>query len=365
MPSVAAMEHCRPAERAVVAALALGLMDVREFAGRLHPADFTDPAAGECFAAALEAPLPVRSAQILPELLRRRGRLRGDGYPVRELLEWLPLLPAPVHPEAWATLIVAGSLGRVMQAAGLRLEQVATGVDPRQPDAGRVLTMAAAQRATLHGALRRWESLPDSWRASVPDLPMIVPNIRGAATAERPDVEQEVIAGVLAAPTVLGEVRWLLPEDFTDARCGEVFGVAQRLFDEGRPVDSVTVSVASAPLPGTGLRGPGSFERLSAGAGPAAVPFLARRLLASAAVREAQNAGRDLIAIAGAPASVGGIGAVQLHAALDRLEALKPYARRLEESHRCPPSRALSQPDRARPRVAGPRPMAALDRRTG
>ena len=119
--SLAAIEHCRPAERAVVAALALGLMDAREFAGRLHPSDFTDPAAGECFAAALESPLPASSSHVLPELLRRRGRLRGDGYPVRELLEWLPLLPAPVHPEAWATLIVAGSLGRVAQACGLRL----------------------------------------------------------------------------------------------------------------------------------------------------------------------------------------------------------------------------------------------------
>jgi hypothetical protein len=359
------MEHCRPAERAVVAALALGLTDVREFAGRLHPADFTDPAAGECFAAAMEAPLPVQSSYVLPELLLRRGRLRGDGYPVRELLEWLPLLPAPVHPEAWATLIVAGSLGRVLQAAGLRLEQVATSVDPRQPDAGRVLTMAAAQRATLHGALRRWEQLPDSWRASVPKLPMIVPHVVSVSATAAPGAEQELISGVLAAPEVLDQVRWLRPGDFTDPRCGELFGVARQLFDEGRPVDAVTVGVASAPVADTNERALGAFERGVAGAGPAAVPFLARRLLASAAVREAQNAGRDLIAIAGAPASVGGIGAVQLYAALDRLEALKPYAERLEESYPCPPRRALSPVDRARARVASPRPIAALDRRTG
>jgi hypothetical protein len=359
------MEHCRPAERAVVAALALGLMDAREFAGRLHPSDFTDPAAGECFAAALESPLPASSPHVLPELLRRRGRLRGDGYPVRELLEWLPLLPAPVHPEAWATLIVAGSLGRVVQACGLRLEQVASGLDPRQPEPGRVLAMAAAQRATLHGALRRWEALPATWRASVPELPMIVPRVGRSDPGRHASVEREIVAGVLAAPAVLSEVRWLRAEDFTDPLCGELFGVARRLFEEGRPIDAVTVGIATAPLHEGERRALGAFDRACPGTGPAAVSFLARRVLVLAIAREAASAGRDLVAMSSAPASVGGIGAVQLHAALDRLEALKPYAVRLEESRRCAPSRSLSTAARDRQRATAPRPVAALDRRTG
>jgi hypothetical protein len=246
------------------------------------------------------------------------------------------------------------------------MEQVALGCDPTQPKAGRVLTMAAAQRATLHGLLRRWEGLPASWRASVPELPMSVPRIEQEEGPASPSVEREVIAGVLAAPSVLTEIDWLSETDFSDPRCAELFGIARRLWAEDRCVDAVTVGILSESADPADRR-LGSLAGGAADVFPASVPFLARRVAASAAVRQALGVGRDLVAMAGAPASVGGIGAVQLRAALDRLDELRPYAERLEQAHRrqAPQTTLPATERRGRAPVPVVRAVAALDRRTG
>lgn len=117
------MEHCRAAERALVTALALGEVDPAELSGRLRVSDFTDPAVGLIYEAIMDAPAGRRSVEELPRLLARRGTLRSDGYPVRELLDWMPTTPTPVHPQAWAALVVAGSTRRLVEQAGIRLVQ--------------------------------------------------------------------------------------------------------------------------------------------------------------------------------------------------------------------------------------------------
>jgi hypothetical protein len=195
---------------------------------------------------------------------------------------------------------------------------------------------------------------------------MVVPSLGMADEPASPAVEREVLAGVLAAPAILNEVRWLREEDFTDPRCAEQFGLVSRMWEQGRCVDAVTVSVMSASdaaSPDTRL---GSLAGGSAEVFPAAVPFLARRLVAQAVVREAFGVGRDLVAMAGAPASVGGIGAVQLRAALDRLDGLRPYAERWEQARPRPAARSLAPAmERAPVTVAEPHGTSALDRRTG
>ena len=115
---------------------------------------------------------------------------------------------------------------------------------------------------------------------------MIVPRVGRSDQGRHVSVEREIVAGVLAAPAVLSEVRWLRAEDFTDPLCGELFGVARRLFEEGRPIDAVTVGIATAPLQEGERRALGAFDRACPGASPAAVSFLARRGLGARTVAE-------------------------------------------------------------------------------
>jgi replicative DNA helicase len=366
------MEHCRAAERALVAALVMGQVEPSELAGRLHPLDFTDPAAGACYAAALDAPATAGLVLDLPERLRRRAALRPDGYPISELLEWLPALPVPAHPEAWATLVIAGAMGRVVQACGTRLVQAT--VDPAgvRSEAGRVLTMAAAQRAALHGALRRWEALPSAWRDTLPlRTPDAAPGppTRSAGDPAARVLEREVLAGLVAAPALLDRIPWLRAGDFTDPGVAEVFAAARQLHGAGRPVDLIALSAhlapaderdaRTAPPPSAASPAPSAADAVCAELRPeqallATVPLLARRLVEDAAGREAHAAGQALVTLAAAPGSAGGWGRGVLDAALQRLDGLRPYAERLEQAHRPAMPRGR---DRARPapvRLAAP-----------
>ena len=339
------MEHCRVAERALVAALVMGQVHPADLSGRLHPLDFTDPAAAACFAAALDLRSSGSPMVDLPDRLRRRAQLRSDGYPIRELVDWIPSLPVPAHPEAWATLVVASSMARVVSACGTRLVQSTLGHDGSRVEAGRVLAVAAAQRATLHGSLRRWESLPASWRDTVPSLEAtlpVAPQPDAAAPGDGP-FEREVLAGIVAAPVLFDRIPWLSVDDFTQPEVAAVFDVARRLHGSGRPVDLVTLS---ANISSAGPEASGTASSVSGGAAAvvaalrpdqvhlATIPFLARRLVEDTAVRQARAVGESLICGAGAPGSTGGLGRPLLVAALNRLDDLRPHAERLEQAHR-------------------------------
>ena len=151
----------RDAEHALVAALVLGQADPAELSGRLSGRDFYDPAAGLIFDTVLQAARdrsgpPIEALPELPAMLRAAGELRSDGYPIRPLLDWLPTVSVPAHPQAWSALVVASALGRQVDAAGIRLCQVSMAYrDLPWGGAGRALAMAAAQRATVHAALMR------------------------------------------------------------------------------------------------------------------------------------------------------------------------------------------------------------------
>src|SRR5688572_26739540 len=108
------MDLSRAAEAVLVSALVLGGADPADRSAGVRPGDFTDPAAAVMFEVALGAGRSAgpKAVADLPQVLRAEGLLRRDGYPISSLLEWIPRLPTPVHPEAWATLIVAGALAR-------------------------------------------------------------------------------------------------------------------------------------------------------------------------------------------------------------------------------------------------------------
>jgi replicative DNA helicase len=372
------MEHCRAAERALVAALVMGEVDPTELSGRLHPLDFTDPAASACYAAALAhgrcGPLTD-----LPQVLRNGGALRSDGYPISELLAWLPTLPVPAHPQTWAALVIAGSLGRVVHACGTRLLQ-AVDPDGSRPEAGRVLTVAAAQRATLHGALQRWDALPRSWRDTMPAAtqePALPPAAAEPVAPVGQSVELEVLAGLVAAPALLDRMDWLCAEDFTDPAIARIFTTVRQLHTSGRPVDLVTLAAAVSPAAGVATAACASVSEGERGpveiaadlrphlAVPTTVPFLARRILEDAAVRRAHAAGEDLVRLAGASGSAGGLGRPLLERALSRLEVLRPYTQRLERATRPAPERAIARGVASSRPVPEPRAASALHRCAG
>ncbi|MCW2667317.1 MAG: uncharacterized protein JWN57_2279 [Frankiales bacterium] len=339
----AGMEHSRSAEHALVAALVLGAADPRDLSGRLRPSDFIDPAAGVLFEVALQASRSARSlAEGLPVLLREGGRLRSDGYPVSELLEWLPRVPSPAHPQAWATLVVAGAIGRQVRASGDRLQQSAVAALEGRCSPGQLLATVAAQRAVVASGCRRWQQLPAHWRATLPVAPVVALEAAPTAAPGLTGVDEEtlgreraLLAGVVSAPAVLGRIPWLREQDFAYGACCEVFRAARRLHEFGHPVDVVTLTAACRPLP-QAAGSDGSAE-LAAGLRPelafaTSVPFLARRVLGNAICREVASAGADLIRYAQAPAGSGGVGEPLLSAARQRLDALQPYAVRWESA---------------------------------
>lgn len=369
-PTVRDRPHGRDAEHALVAALVLGQADPADLAGRLSGRDFYDPAAGLIFDTVLEA---VRSnpgseglVTRLPSLLRAAGELRSDGYPIRPLLDWLPEVSVPAHPEAWSALVVASALGRQVDASGVRLQQVACGYrELPWGGAGRVLAVAAAQRATVHAALMRWEELPASWRHSLPLSPQGLPPY----TDPRPDpvtgdellLERELLAGVIAAPAQLDRLRWLHAGDFADPAHASLFATVQQLHDERRPVDLVTVA-ATVPQVHNGPRrtephAPSTEvvlsvcrslqpHRVFAGT----VPWLARQQLEASVLREAEVTGLRLSALAATPVEVGGLGGPVLREAVRALDGFTDETRRLDAAARVAPCRddkprSTSQPE--------------------
>jgi hypothetical protein len=355
-----------------VAALVLRHADPRRLAGRLRPEDFADPAAGLIFQTVMNGAAAGRPVDpsALPAMLRAAGELRSDGYPIRPLLDWLPTVSVPAHPDAWAGLVIAGSLTRQIEAAGVRLQQASSGYRDLLWGAGRVLAVAAAQRATVHQALVRWEGLPGSWRHAVSSTLQAVPATSNqlslrpavAATHEERLLEQELLAGLVAAPALLDQVRWLHPRDFAEPGCGHLYSALRQLHLEGRPIDLVTVA---ASLPASLSSTPALDGRLGSPTGPPSeslvetepaalqvcralqphrafpgiVPWMARQQLESSLLRAAELTGQDLVAIASSPTVVGGLGGPVLRVAVNRLDDFTDEGRRLEAAQRtAPPS---------------------------
>jgi hypothetical protein len=370
------MDLSRAAERALVSALVLGEADPTDLSGRLQPGDFTDPAAAVLFEATLAAGRSggLKAVADLPQVLRGQGELRRDGYPISPLLEWMPRLPVPVHPEAWATLIVSGALTRQVHASGVRLLQSVDAAKEHGHGPGRVLAMAEAQRAAVSSALRRWEQLPARWRACLPagaepPPPAAVPDghLGEPAGSAR---EQMLLAGLVAAPQLLGRLAWLDVTDFSDRACGELFGTLRRLHEFGHPVDVVTLAAAADPVsvspdglsPATlaaSLRPEQAF--------PTQVPFLARQVLADSVIAWARAVGEDLLGCTVSPGTTTGCGTpVLLAVARERLDSLRPQAVRVENAYadtRITPDGARRLPV-TRP-LARAHPAVCLDRHTG
>jgi replicative DNA helicase len=366
------MEHCRAAERALVAALVLGEVNPADLAGRLFASDLTDPVAAACFEALADrSGVPGAPAVELPELLRRRGGLRRDGYPISVVLGWLSTVPAPVHPEAWATRVIASSLARTVQASGTRIVQAVDSCSRSEPEPGRALAVAAAQRAAVLSALHRWYGLPSRWRDTVPTrpvrmstVPAAIPDPSGGA------VEREVVAGVVAAPVLLERLHWLRADDFTDPGCAALFRAARQLHETGRPVDPVTLGGALAQRGNTvGAEEAGALlrdELRPEQAFPAGVPFLARRLVQAGVLRQTRAVGERLSEWGSAPAASFGLGRPVLAAALSQLDRLRPLAMRLHEVTPAAPRPAAQRTSRAVGRQPTSQPMRPVpDRYAG
>jgi hypothetical protein len=149
--------------------------------------------------------------------------------------------------------------------------------------------------------------------------------------------ERVLLAGLLAAPQLLGRIPWLREQDFTDRACGSVFATLRREHEHGRPVDVVTLAAVCEPgAEGWAGASPAAVARdlRPDAAVPTAVPFLSRMVLGDAVLRDVERTGTELVQLAQAPAPVGGLGAGLLSAAQDRLDVLRPHAVRWEAATR-------------------------------
>ena len=377
------MESCRAAEHALIAALVLGAADPAEFSGRVRGGDFTDPAAGLLFEVVMDAPSRQLAGlgEGLPRLLRAREQLRGDGYPLRQMLEWLPRLPVPARPGPWAGLVVAASVSRVVGQCGVRLMQASeTSLTSQAYGAGRVLAVAAAQRAAVHAAGRRWQGLPTSWRDAVPEpgaAPLVDsgPGAGGRqwaaarAWSAASGVDCELLSAVVAAPVLVERLGWLRPEDFTDPGCGELYATVRTLHGSGRPVDVITLAAALEAAPGgaTGPRGAAAAAGEQGWLGvdpllgqPAMAELLARQLMTVAVLSDAHAAGAQLRDAAGAPATAAGADLEVVGQALRRLDQLAERGRRWQQAH-VHPGRGNARPHLQADRsLALVRPATAL-----
>lgn len=370
------MDLSRAAERALVSALVIREADPTDLSGRLRPEDFTDPCAALLFDAALDAGRSggLKAVADLPRVLRAQGALRRDGYPISPLLEWMPRLPAPAHPEAWATLIVSGALTRQVQASGVRLLQSVDAAKEHAHGPGRVLAMAAAQRAAVSSAVRRWDELPAQWRASLPAAaePQRVatgPDDRRGEPAGSAR-EQVLLAGLVAAPQLIGRLAWLDGTDFSDRACGKLFGTLRRLHEFGYSVDVVTLAAAADPAPA----GPDGLSPASLAASlrpehafPTQVPFLARQVLADSVIERARVVGEDLLECSAFPSTRTTCGTpVSLTVARDRLDSLRPQAVRVENAYADtrPPTEGARRLPVTRSLTRTP-PAVCLDRHAG
>lgn len=353
------MESCRAAEHALVAALVLGEAAPADLSGRLRASDFTDPVAALLFDVAMDAPPQARETlgQDLPRLLRARGALRSDGYPLREMLDWLPQLPVPAHPEPWAALVVAGSVGRVVGQCGMRLMQASeTAMTSQAYGAGRVLAVAVAQRAAVHAAARRWNDLPASWREALPQPPAWVPTADrggapsgsvGRAWSVAPGVEQDLLSALIAAPALVERLSWLHAEDFAEPTCGRLYATVAALHAAARPVDLITLTAAleTSRDGSVGPAAPAGADRGERWGGidprlgqPSLAGFLARQVMTVSVLRDAHDTGARLCEVATTPPAAGGAGLALLGQALGRLDALAVHGRRWQQAHLRPSS---------------------------
>jgi len=147
------------ADYATIGGLLLDPRQTDEISGWLRPHDFARPLCGELFEliGAMRAEgKPVDPVTVLGEL-RRRGRIRSDGYPTGELIAMVESVPAPVMTPHYARQVLEAAVFRRVERAGTRIVQVGRGRRGGPEDAFTALT----------GCIGDLAELRDRWRLSV------------------------------------------------------------------------------------------------------------------------------------------------------------------------------------------------------
>src|SRR3954451_17225947 len=184
-------------------ALVLSPGRLREVAGWLVRSDFAVPAAGLLYGRMLELEASGRwDASSLLRLLRDRGDLRRDGYPVSALLGWFDATPPSPPLATYGRLVVEGRVARQLRAVGVRLVQVAETAGP-----ARALLAVRAQRAVVSSLARQLERLPGGRR---PGRAALRSARRRPGSAEVLHAEAVTVGAALVAPVAAARVtRWL------------------------------------------------------------------------------------------------------------------------------------------------------------
>jgi replicative DNA helicase len=321
------------AERSLVSALVLSPVRLREVAGWLVPSDFAVPAAGLLYGRMLELEASGRwDASSLLRLLRDRGDLRRDGYPVSALVGWFDATPPSPPLPTYGRLVVEGRVARQLKAVGVRLVQVAETGGP-----ARALLAVRAQRAVVAGLARELARLPGDRRPGRAELP---PAPRRPVSADVLHAEEVTVGAALVSPVAAARVtRWLRPGDFSSPELTEVVAAVGEMRAASRPVDRVTVT---AELRARGSTvAPDTLSRCEAAVPVAAsVGFYARQVLASSIAGQVGAVGWQVAQVGERPS---GDVATSVHATAEMLDGLAPLAARLRMAS-APPPRSATVP---------------------
>jgi len=324
----------RVAEQALVAGLVLEPHRLAEVSAIVCRADFGSPVCQQLFGRLVEA--SSFGTERLPDVLRHHGELRGDGYPLSQLLQWFDLVPPASPLPAYARLVVEGAVCRRVQQAGLRLVQMSQ----RGQEPGSCLRAVAVQRSVLLAERRRVATAP---------LQPADGSVRESASPRRgrvrvaPDVvhaELVTVGAVVSAPALLHRLSWLSPADFAAADCGRVFGRVVSMVRDGLPVDRVMVRDQ--------LRRHGDLSDTRAVAlletaeravpAVASAPFYAQQVLAASISRQVGTAGDRLRELG---AGRRGSALEIVDAAVAVLDSLGALGGRLARAQGSPPGRRV------------------------
>jgi replicative DNA helicase len=111
---------------ATIGGLLLDSTRLDEIGEWLRPTDFARPLCGEVYEVIGHmrgAGQPVDPVTVLGEL-RRRGRVRPDGYPGMELIAMIETVPAPAMTPHYARQVLEAAVFRSVEATGTRITQV-------------------------------------------------------------------------------------------------------------------------------------------------------------------------------------------------------------------------------------------------
>ncbi|MZD08306.1 helicase DnaB [Streptomyces sp. SID5785] len=237
------------AEQAVLGAVFLDPGQLEKLSGWLRPEHFERPAHAALYAAMLklqaeghpavaaDADGPVPLAWLTDTVQQAGNHTRGLTAAYPHLL--VSACPRPKHAVVYGRMVLEGAIHRSVALHAGRLQQAAladlgSGTVDETMHRAQVLSDVLVHLARLWGTEPRPIPPPDAY-APHSGLPHSV--------TDQMLADEEFLLGCLVSRSeqLLGLVRWLRPDDFTDPGHQQIYRALGALHHRGEPIDQLTV----------------------------------------------------------------------------------------------------------------------------